>query len=751
MLVAERGDSRLCIVFVLEGGRSRADAAALATLADALTQAGAEVHTLRHGLGRLSTLQVQRAVRQAKPHLLISTGVTSTRHLRRLAARLGCPLVCYFWPNATVLDPHRRPRKKPPASSTGNTAALGQAQAPVMQRAVVGSQQQRADLLAILGSDDAQPRLSATGIHVLPPLLDAAIFVPTSQPTPPPKPTAGQGEAPQSPPADVEQALRIGVYGAQPDALTALVPGLQVVSLDGASTGRSADADEARRLADCAGLVVVVHDSHDARDAARRICVALVLGKPVLIAGFGATGCEVPAELAALDLPPALLQSVTHSQLSQRLPSFCAALRHAAPNAQRSDDETHALHSLRSALHPTQVLADHVALLFEIAAFFTAPAPRPVEPSLSLHARALGMRFSRRPQRLILRYQAVVSELRGFDPDALITAKTLEQQLQTLLDAGYQAVPLSAFAAKGAALPKRCLALTFDGGHAGVAQWAAPLLQRLRLPFTVFVATDFLRDPPPWTWLDLLLRSLADPTARAACLPLLNADVDLASLLKNEGLRWPTQVRRLWQAVAAWPAPRRQALTTALHDRLRFHIGDGPLLRRSLSAASAAPHSAVPPSVDGAAPLLPSMIPTITQAGGELGSHGCSLSPLTTLDDEALAFELRESRRALIALVGRCDALAPPPIPMSMSMSMSIPMAKPAVADLDSRIVKAAATAGYQYAVSSQPRPIPGLPAALALGRSALCERSSMAPDGTFDAHRLWLSLLDSASPTLAT
>ncbi len=742
MLVAESGDSRLCIVFVLEGGRSRADAAALATLADALTQAGAEVHTLRHGLGRLSTLQMQRAVRQAKPHVLISTGVTSTRHLRRLAARLGCPLVCYFWPNATVLDPHRRPRKKPPASSMGNTAALGPA--PAMQRAVVGSQQQRADLLAILGSDDAQPRISPTGIHVLPPLLDAAIFVPASQRTTQPKPTGGQSDAPQSPPAAVEQALRIGVYGAQPDALTALLPGLQVVSLDGASTGRSADADEARRLADCAGLVVVVHDAHDARDAARRICVALVLGKPVLIAGFGATGCEVPAELVPLALPAALLHAVTHPQLPQMLPSFCAALRQAAPNAQRSDDETHALHSLRSALHPTQVLADHVALIFEIAAFFSAPATGPVEPSLSLHARALGLRFSRRPQRLILRYQAVVSELRGFDPDALITVKTLEQQLQTLLDAGYQAVPLSAFAAKGTALPKRCLALTFDGGHAGVAQWAAPLLQRLRLPFTVFVATDFLRDPPPWTWLDLLLRSLADPTARAACLPLLKAEVDLAGLLKDEGQRWPTQVRRLWQAVAAWPAPKRQALTMALRDRLRFHIGDGPLLRRSLSAAAAL-HSTVPPSIDGAAPLLPSMIPSITQAGGELGSHGCSLSPLTTLDDEALAFELRESRRALIALAGRCDALAPPPIPMS------IPMPNPAVASLDARIVKAAATAGYQYAVSSQPRPIPGLPAALALGRSALCERSSMAPDGTFDAHRLWLSLLDSASPTLTT
>ena len=732
MPVAESGEDRLCIVFVLEGGRSHADAAALARLADALTQAGAEVHTLRHGLGRLSALQVQRAVQRAKPHLLISTGVTSTRHLRRVAERLGCPLVCYFWPSATVIDPHRRSRKKPTIPS-GTTASLGSGQAPAMQRAVVGSQQQRADLLAILGSsDDAKSQLSPTRIHVLPPLLDAAIFVAASQPTTNPKPPASApGAAPQGEPAAVEEALRIGVYGAQPDALAALVPGLQGVSLDGASTGRSVDADEARRLANCTGLLIVVHDAHDARDAARRICVALVLGKPVLIAGFGATGREVPAELVPLGLPPALLQAVTPSQLPQELPSFCAALPHAAPNAHQRDEVSAALHSLRQTLHPTQVLADHVALIFEMAAFAGVPAKRPAEPSLSLHARALGLRFSRQPQRLILRYQAVVCELRGFDPDALITAKTLGQQLQTLLDAGYQAVPLSAIAGPGTALPKRCLALTFDGGHAGVAQWAAPLLHRLRLPFAVFVATDYLRDPPPWTWLDLLLRSLADPTARAACLPFLKAEADLAPLFVDEARRWPAQVRRLWQVVAEWPAPRRRAWTTALHDRLRAHIGEGPMQKPGPSTIAPAQPTTYSASADGAAPLVPAMLPMIAQAGGELGSHGCSLSPLATLDDAALAVELRDSRRALLALAGRCDALAPPPIPMSPGPG------------LDARIAKAAAAAGYQYAVSSQPRPTPGVPHPFGLSRCSLGERSSTAPDGTFDAHRLWLSLLE--------
>lgn len=698
---------RLRIALVLEGGRSSTDAAALSAVAQALEQSGAEVRLIRHGLGRLSTLQVQRAVQQARPQIVVTTGVTSTRHLRRLAARLGCPLVCYFWPSATVIDPHRRPRSKPAAP--GN--APGDGRQPVaMQRAVVSSEQQRADLLQALTAEPHPPRLSPTRIHVLPPLLDAAIFESASALAPTQaRPSAAATVATAS-------GLSLGVYGVTPAVAGALPAEVQAVALDGAPVTRSADASEALLLARCAGLLVVVHDAHDARDAVRRIAVALVLGKPVLLAGFGQTGCELPRELQSLGLPPSLLRAVATSELTAALPRFCAGLSPQAVHPAAEQAEVRAsLHRLREALHPTQVLAEHVALLFEVAdsAAASTPAapdiPAPKSPSLAQHARALSLRFSRRPQRLILRYQAVVAELRGLDSGALITPDTLAQQLQTLLDAGYQPQPLSALTTDGKTTA-RSLAVTFDGGHAGVATLAAPLLQRLRIPFTVFVASDLLVDAPLWPWPDLVVRALRDEAARRRSLPIFATDPSLAPSLAHR--RWPQQARGLLQALAGWPAPRRDALISRLRDGLKDHIGTGPQAD----------------SGGACSPLLPSLLPQLQAAGGELGSHGRSLSPFASLDDAALAAELAASRRALIDLVGRCESLAPPPVSVAAS--------------LDARTARAAAAAGYLRAVGGQARPDPEVPAPFALVRQTLCEQSSAAPDGTFDAHRLWLSLV---------
>ena len=705
--VGTDGD-RLHVALVLEGGRSRADAADLAAVAQALEQSGVTVHVIRHGLGRLSALQVQRAVQRVQPQVLITTGVTSSRHLRRIATRLGCPLVCYFWPSASVVDPHRRPAKRSP-EPLSQEQAEAEVESVALQHAVFGSQQQRAELLQARATDPSSPRLLAARMHVLPPLLDVAIFAPP------------QGERSGTPSAPRSE-LTLGVYGATPPALRTLSPGLQVISLDGAPTRQSADASEAQRLSACDGLVVIVHDALDAREAARRSAVALVLGKPTLLVGFGASRREVPAEIQSLDPSPALLRAVSEEELPQELPRFCAQLRaQAGSSVPASADQPAAQHRLREALHPAQVLAEHVALIFEIAALASAPIrDQPVSkpPSLSLHAKALGLRFSRQPQQMIVRYQAVVSELRGFDPDALISIQTLEKQLQTLLAAGYQAVPLSALAAmdRSAPQPVRRMAVTFDGGHAGVALLAAPLLGRLRIPFTVFVATDLLVPDPLWPWPELIVRALRDPVARAQSLPLLVADPSLSPFLTSEPAHWPKQAQRLRQMLAGWPAPRRSALVDALRVRLRDHLGAGPR----------------PGHTDAWAPLLPKMVPTIRNAGGDLGSHGCSLSPFASLDDAALAAELAESRRAVRALAGTCDALAPPPL--------SGP------AGVDARTVTAAAAAGYLHVVSSGVSPGERLAAGSAWGRLSLSERSSSAPDGTFDAHRLWLSLTG-ASP----
>src|SRR5689334_7383483 len=98
------------IVFVIEGGRSRADVAALSAVAAAVERAGAQVTVLRHGLGRLSASGVRRGIRQNEPDVVVTTGASSTRDAEGLRLWRDFAVVCYYWPAGPVEDIHRRPR-----------------------------------------------------------------------------------------------------------------------------------------------------------------------------------------------------------------------------------------------------------------------------------------------------------------------------------------------------------------------------------------------------------------------------------------------------------------------------------------------------------------------------------------------------------------------------------------------------------------------------------------------------------------
>ena len=87
-----------------------------------------------------------------------------------------------------------------------------------------------------------------------------------------------------------------------------------------------------------------------------------------------------------------------------------------------------------------------MALILELADLAAQDAASTTRPTLGQHARAPGLRLFRRPDLLCLRYPRVVAELRGRDLSGLITLETLERQLQTLLQAGYQPVSPSVFA-----------------------------------------------------------------------------------------------------------------------------------------------------------------------------------------------------------------------------------------------------------------------------------------------------------------
>jgi peptidoglycan/xylan/chitin deacetylase (PgdA/CDA1 family) len=126
-----------------------------------------------------------------------------------------------------------------------------------------------------------------------------------------------------------------------------------------------------------------------------------------------------------------------------------------------------------------------------------------------------------RPATPILVYHRIVEE-----PDALaavrcrsgmaVTAANFDAQMRHLAR-HYQVMPLSQIVARlraGAPLPPRACALTFDDGYADNYQLAYPILKRLGLPATFFLATGFVGTPEaPWT--ARLEQLLASPAGEA--------------------------------------------------------------------------------------------------------------------------------------------------------------------------------------------------------------------------------------------
>jgi peptidoglycan/xylan/chitin deacetylase (PgdA/CDA1 family) len=79
-----------------------------------------------------------------------------------------------------------------------------------------------------------------------------------------------------------------------------------------------------------------------------------------------------------------------------------------------------------------------------------------------------------------------------------VTPERFEQQLRLLVGRGYRG---ATFAEAATAPPHRkTLAVTFDDGLRSVLERAFPVLERLRLPATVFVPTDLVGSVEPMRW-----------------------------------------------------------------------------------------------------------------------------------------------------------------------------------------------------------------------------------------------------------
>jgi peptidoglycan/xylan/chitin deacetylase (PgdA/CDA1 family) len=96
---------------------------------------------------------------------------------------------------------------------------------------------------------------------------------------------------------------------------------------------------------------------------------------------------------------------------------------------------------------------------------------------------------------LILCYHAVSDSWRT---EGAIEPGVLERQVRHLLGRGYRPLTLSAALAPGPA--GRKLIVTFDDAFGSVLEQGFPILDRLGVPATLFVPTDYASEAAPMTW-----------------------------------------------------------------------------------------------------------------------------------------------------------------------------------------------------------------------------------------------------------
>jgi peptidoglycan/xylan/chitin deacetylase (PgdA/CDA1 family) len=201
----------------------------------------------------------------------------------------------------------------------------------------------------------------------------------------------------------------------------------------------------------------------------------------------------------------------------------------------------------------------------------------------------------------------------------------------------YRVVTLDRLLEPGHATPDRPRAvITIDDGYRNIHQVAFPILQRLRLPATLFVPTGFILGGRGFWWdrLRLIVGAAQRPT-----LP-----------FRIDGTQRVFSIRTLEE--------QRVALT-ALSDELRRL--PGPRREEALRALATALD--VPPAQAGtfAEPLTPAEIRALAEGGVTIGSHGVSHDSYLLLSHDALAHDLTESKSRLEQWTGtRVDWLAYP-------------------------------------------------------------------------------------------
>lgn len=215
----------------------------------------------------------------------------------------------------------------------------------------------------------------------------------------------------------------------------------------------------------------------------------------------------------------------------------------------------------------------------------------------------------------------------------------------------------------GSRLPPRSVVVTFDDGHFDNYTHAFPVLQDVGIPATIFLSTDYIGASRQF-WFDRVMTLLH--FAPAGRLQVCSAQVDVE--LTDVASRRQTGAL-LVKTLKRTPEPLRQDMLDEVEELL------GGLVPPNLAQRPFA--------------MSWDQVREMAGAGIEFGSHAMSHQVLTMLDDDALALELRESRRLIQARTGQAvDTIA---YPVGSADAY------------DERVISYAKSCGYRLGVSYQP------------------------------------------------
>ncbi len=127
----------------------------------------------------------------------------------------------------------------------------------------------------------------------------------------------------------------------------------------------------------------------------------------------------------------------------------------------------------------------------------------------------------------VLMYHRVGEARSSWEARYAIPAERFAAHMLTLARSGYRAVSIDSLVEwleGGAALPDGAFVLTFDDGYRGVYEYALPVLEHMKWPFTVFLVSDLIGKEDFWS---------AEANPEGKTYPLLNSEDILTMQLRG--------------------------------------------------------------------------------------------------------------------------------------------------------------------------------------------------------------------------